>query len=238
MMKNLNLICFLCKLALASAILIGSSIAISAEATKSNANVDVSAELLSPSVAFKTQIRQRDAFTAELKFEIAPGYYLYRDRIRVERLHSAAQPTSAKKTSSLQNANKQTANEKGAAKRKAIAVNFALSKPDGKPVDDPTFGKVDIYDANMTMLIDLTTLGKTNQDVSLSVVSQGCAAVGVCFPPQKQTFNLKYQPNAIIKGQWVEPRNPEADSAISFGTSGLTSAFPTNTAPARAAKPL
>lgn len=220
-MKILNLICFSCKLALASVILVGSSIAISAEATKSNVNTDASAELLTPNVAFKSQIRQRDAFTAELKFDVVPGYYLYRDRILVEQLPSPSSPMATKKTSPKQNV-----------KGKTTALNFALSKPAGKPTDDPTFGKVDIYDANTTMLIDLTKLGKTNQDVSLSVISQGCAAVGVCFPPQKQTFNLKYQPNALVAGQWVSPSNPAGESDISFSQSGFSSALPSNTVPA------
>ena len=231
-MNNSNFYALSSKLALAFIMLSGISISVAAEPNKSN----VGAELLAPNAAFKPEIRQRDAFTAELRVEIAPGYYLYRDRIRVEQLRS---PSPAKKISPKQNSDK-----RATLPSKATVVNLALSKPDGKPTDDPTFGRVDIYDTNTTMLIDLTTLGKTNQNLSLSVISQGCAAVGVCFPPQKQMFTLKYQPNALVMGQWSRPTNPEGDNTISFGTSGLTSALPTNGAPAsspapvRAAKPL
>jgi len=41
-------------------------------------------EVLDPAVAFQPQFRMRDATSAEIKFDVVPGYYLYRDRIRVE----------------------------------------------------------------------------------------------------------------------------------------------------------
>jgi thiol:disulfide interchange protein len=221
-MKTFILISIFCKLALAlviSHIPMASAADIAKSAT--------SADLLDPSAAFKAEIRQRDAFTAELKFEVAPGYYLYRDRIRAELLTTQA-PT------------KKSTDKRKASVTSATAYNLALSKPAGKPIDDPTFGKVDIYDANTTMLIDLTKLGKKNQDITLTLISQGCAAVGVCFPPQKYIFNLKYQPNSLVAGSWIRP-NILADSNISFGKSGLSS-FPVNTAPvsspARPAKAL
>lgn len=56
--------------------------------------------LLEPTTAFRPQLRQRDPFTAELKFDIAPGYYLYQGRIQVEEIQTNAKPiTSGKKAS-------------------------------------------------------------------------------------------------------------------------------------------
>ncbi len=212
-MKTSALISSLCKLALAFVVIASIPVVSAHEPIKSAE----SAELLSPASAFKAEIRQRDAFTAELKIVVALGYYLYRDRIRTELITTPSPQT------------KKSTDKRKASAASVSASNLALSKPEGKPIDDPTFGKVDIYDATTTMLIDLSKLGKTNQDIVLAVISQGCASVGVCFPPQKQLFNLKYQPNALVAGDWVRP-NTLADSSISFGKSGLSS-YPVNKAP-------
>jgi len=161
-------------------------------------------ELLDPNTAFHAQIRQRDANTAELKFAIVPGYYLYRDQLRVEQTTSAKdakKPAKTSKKASLTRVN-----------------NLALSKPEGIPVDDPTFGKVDIYDKPTTVLIDLSRQDKTKDaDITLAVVSQGCAAAGVCFPPQRQIFTFKYRPYALIAGDWV---NASAAGQVSFSQLG------------------
>ncbi len=41
-------------------------------------------ELLAAEAAFRLSTRMKDARTAELTFEIAPGYYMYRERFKVE----------------------------------------------------------------------------------------------------------------------------------------------------------
>ena len=38
--------------------------------------------LLDPDTAFKLSVRMKDKKTAELTYDIAPGYYMYRDRFR------------------------------------------------------------------------------------------------------------------------------------------------------------
>ena len=40
------------------------------------------AEFLDPALAFKPTVRALDAQTLEVRFEIAEGYYLYRDKFR------------------------------------------------------------------------------------------------------------------------------------------------------------
>jgi thioredoxin:protein disulfide reductase len=176
-------------------------------------------DLLEPKDAFKPELRQRDPFTAELKFEIAPGYYLYRDRIRVEHVQVPSAATKAEKAKATK--------EKSAKSAKptvAPASILALSTPQGKPIDDPTFGKVEVYENATTILIDLSKFNRQKEeDIQIALISQGCAAVGVCFPPQKQLFTLKYKPAIASPGIWIRA---QSDSAISFGKSGLT-AMPT-----------
>jgi thiol:disulfide interchange protein DsbD len=57
-------------------------------------------------------------------------------------------------------------------------------------VDDPLFGKTDVYKQHASIQIPYT-LEQANSTVTLSVKYQGCAALlGVCYPPQTHTFTL------------------------------------------------
>jgi thioredoxin:protein disulfide reductase len=72
-------------------------------------------EFLSPDVAFKLEIVQKDASSLSANFRIEPGYYLYKDRIKF-----ALAPDSTAKI-----------------------VNIELPQSDMK--DDPNFGKQEVY---------------------------------------------------------------------------------------------
>jgi len=160
------------------------------------------AELLDPEQAFRPQIRLHDRTTLEVRFEVAPGYYLYRDRIRVD-AEQKALPAGKNASRRPDTGAKPTKNR------------YALQLPPGRSVDDPTFGKVDIFDKSTTFTVDLTTTsgsspiatgaGSTNKSGNapkagpsmpavpaskLVVSSQGCAAAGVCFPAQRHEFPM------------------------------------------------
>lgn len=164
-------------------------------------------ELLDPAVAFRPQVRLRDAWTAEVKFEVAPGYYLYRDKLR---------------------ADGETRIQRGA-KGTATSRPLMFSLPDGRMVDDPTFGKVAIYDATTTVAVDLTkwpvpaeaksksprkadSAVGTNTRVMV-IVSQGCAAAGVCFPAQRHEFLLPVTDGAA-SAVWIAPAT---SASLGFG---------------------
>ncbi len=72
-------------------------------------------EFLSPDVAFKLDIVQKDANSLSANFKIEPGYYLYKERIKFQ----LAPDSTAK------------------------IVNIELPKGDMK--DDPNFGKQEVY---------------------------------------------------------------------------------------------
>lgn len=57
-------------------------------------------------------------------------------------------------------------------------------------VDDPSFGKVAVFDQNnVTATAILTnTQGKRLTDVPVTVNWQGCAKAGLCYPPEKTQF--------------------------------------------------
>ncbi len=184
-------------------------------------------ELLDPERAFQPRVRLKDGKTAEVKFEIVPGYYLYRGRIRVEG-YSAAALSSPKGRAPI-------------SQPPAVASLMATRMPQGKFVDDPTFGHVEIFDRSVTFDVDLelappgTT--KTTGNVALRpaakfvVTSQGCAAAGVCFPPQQHEFALPAtvspsRGNVATENPWVLPLGgatslgfgrPKAPAASSIG---------------------
>jgi len=185
------------------------------------------AELLDPEQAFRPQIKLQNRTTLEVRFEVVPGYYLYRDRIRVD-AELKASPTGKE------------AGRRPDAGAKPIKNRYALQLPPGRSVDDPTFGKVDIFDKSTTFVVALTTTSgpplaatgsstgnsrnasKAGLSVSVTklvVTSQGCAAAGVCFPAQQHEFPMPAfvsngKGSANNSGGWLSPL---ASSSQGFG---------------------
>jgi thiol:disulfide interchange protein DsbD len=115
-------------------------------------------ELLEPDKAFRFSAQALDASTAEIRYRIADGYYLYRDRFRF-----AAEPASVK-----------------------------LGTPqfsEGQVHEDKFFGKQVTFRRDVRILLPLSGAGADR--VKLSVTSQGCADIGVCYVPQTQSAELR-----------------------------------------------
>ncbi|MFV2057837.1 MAG: protein-disulfide reductase DsbD [Thiohalomonadales bacterium] len=68
--------------------------------------------------------------------------------------------------------------------------------PQGKVKEDEFFGKVETYRDKVGINIPLSRLGDS-QTLDLKVVSQGCADIGICYPPQTQTVSLKMMPMPV-----------------------------------------
>jgi thioredoxin:protein disulfide reductase len=60
--------------------------------------------------------------------------------------------------------------------------------PSGKIKQDATFGRVETYRKSVRMLLPFTS---SDKEFRFKITSQGCADVGVCYPPLKQDFVLK-----------------------------------------------
>ncbi len=63
--------------------------------------------------------------------------------------------------------------------------------PKGKMKDDPGFGKVEVYRNKMVVNIPIIRSNTAPTSFSLKTKSQGCADIGVCYPPQKKTLTLQ-----------------------------------------------
>jgi thiol:disulfide interchange protein DsbD len=116
-------------------------------------------ELLEPEKAFQFSARLLDARQVEIKYVIAPGYYLYREKFKF-----TAEPAS-------------------------VSVD-ATQLPPGKVKKDEFFGEVQTYRGELRFVLPVQGLAAQAPQFTLKAVSQGCADIGVCYPPQEQTANV------------------------------------------------
>ncbi len=134
-------------------------------------------ELLDPDVAFKleTIAESRDAIVAQ--WNIAEGYYLYRDKIAF------------------------STGDNG------VTLGQA-EYPKGKIKHDEFFGEVEIYRGRISVRLPLTHAGAAPETLSLQVKYQGCADIGVCYPPI--TKNLSIDLASAPPAPAIEPAQPLA----------------------------
>lgn len=101
--------------------------------------------------AFQISIEESES-NFLVNFEIADGYYLYKEKIKI-----IFDKIEVKK----------------------------ISFPKTKIKEDEFFGKSEIYDKNISLLI------KNKQKVNtIEIFFQGCANKGLCYPPKKKIFDL------------------------------------------------
>ena len=115
-------------------------------------------ELLEVDKAFRLSARTVDAATLEVRYDIAKGYYMYRDKFQF-----ALEPATAK----------------------AGAPQF----PPGKIKQDEFFGDVETYRQEVVVRLPFTAPAGL-ETVTLKATSQGCADIGVCYPPNPQTLQV------------------------------------------------
>lgn len=118
------------------------------------------ADLLPPLLAFKPTALALDGQTIEVRFEIANGYYLYRDKFRF------------------------------AVELEGIELG-SPTFPKGKDKDDDTFGRVEVYYKDLVIRLPVERNSSGVLPLTLSVTSQGCADIGVCYPPQRQSLRVE-----------------------------------------------
>jgi thiol:disulfide interchange protein DsbD len=127
-------------------------------------------KLLPPEQAFHLSARAIDASTIEARFDVADGYYLYRDKMQF-----TTQP---------------------------VAAGPAILPP-GTRKHDAFFGDVDTYRGEVVVRVPLAGAA-AGQKITLHADSQGCADVGVCYPPNPQQLTLVVPASGGKPGPFVE----------------------------------
>ena len=123
-------------------------------------------ELLPPEQAFSLVAwMEGDRLVAE--YDIAPGYYMYRERFDFQ----------------IESGNAQ--------------FDKAILR-DGKIKNDEFFGDMEVYRGNLRIVLPILSSSLEVLDLVVRATGQGCADIGVCYPPLRQTLNLNTQSSARI----------------------------------------
>ncbi len=136
-------------------------------------------KLLPGDQAFQFFATVKDANTLHVNWVIADGYYLYKEKTGL----------------SLKNT---TPNQLG---------NYTL--PQGKPYDDEAFGKVHIFHNDLSFDVPIIRAQKTEQKISLLAKYQGCADLGVCYPPMESSVELILPATAQLNNPVTTQPNSE-----------------------------
>ncbi|HYQ72839.1 MAG TPA: protein-disulfide reductase DsbD, partial [Gammaproteobacteria bacterium] len=120
---------------------------------------NIEQELLQPDAAFAFSASAADASTLQVNWDIADGYYLYRDRIRF----STDTP--------------------------GVELGEPVL-PQGMIKDDEFFGKIAIFRDRVTATIPVSRAPEGTGQIAVRALSQGCADIGVCYPPHTQVAQL------------------------------------------------
>lgn len=105
------------------------------------------------------------------------------------------------------------------------AVELGPGKfPKGTVKDDEWFGKVETYRHQLDIELPVLSPGTSNEFVLLAT-SQGCADIGVCYPPhtQKLVVSIPSAPSASQGGGLAQPKNPPtltAHTQLAMNASG------------------
>ena len=127
-------------------------------------------EFLPPDRAFQLRVQVIAPDRLRASFDLAPGYYLYRDKIRFTFADTNPGPKVEK-----------------------------VDLPAAEPKDDPTFGKTWVYHDDFSADITLSAPAPAGP-LSLSATYQGCADAGVCYPPITHSYALDFATTSVVAG--------------------------------------
>ncbi len=118
-------------------------------------------ELLPPDQAFQFTANVKDPNTLRVSWLAAEGYYLYREKFKLEL--------------------------SGSDKVKLGAYTI----PNGIPKEDEAFGHVEIFHGESGFDVPLIRTVLSPQTIKIKASYQGCADRGVCYPPMDKTVELE-----------------------------------------------
>ena len=109
--------------------------------------------------AFATEALS-DGHTVAVRWQVADGYYMYRDKFRFELLES-----------------------------NGVSLGTPQFPP-SETKQDPNFGAVQVYHQDVDIRLPLQRSSAAPTALTLQVTYQGCAEAGFCYPPMTKTVRL------------------------------------------------
>lgn len=150
-------------------------------------------DLLPPDEAFALKARVVDN-NIVLTWDIAPNYYLYKEKIAISANHS----------------------------KRLGAVQF----PKAKIKNDEFFGIIGTYRNNISVRIPI--LAGEEKSILLNVSYQGCADIGVCYPPIDKSIPLQINHTATGVGASIKKTTFNLLNQASEQVSTLVGQFTSN----------
>ncbi|MBI2732724.1 MAG: protein-disulfide reductase DsbD [Aquabacterium sp.] len=124
---------------------------------------------LPPEQAFQASVSQIGPHTLQVDFTLARAVYLYRERLEARVDAGSGAPP--------------------------LWLKWTL--PPGQSKHDPTFDKVlEVYHGDVSGQV--TVPDTLRGELPLTIVYQGCADAGLCYPPQKKQLRLKLDDHGQI----------------------------------------
>lgn len=128
-------------------------------------------EFLKPEQAFKLSVQTRDAQTLLADFEVAPGYYLYRERISFK------------------------------LKEGSTSTVVSIELPKGEMKNDASFGEMEVYHQSFQAVLKLQHAGSKPSGITLQASFQGCSEKGLCYAPIRKTFDIELDASTAATGE-------------------------------------
>jgi thiol:disulfide interchange protein DsbD len=157
-------------------------------------------ELLDPDKAFAFSAELEGPGTLVAEWIVAEGYYLYKDKIKM-------------------------------ALQDASGLNLGDPEfPASTRLDDPQYGDVEIFRGPVTVKFPVLGLNGQPDALGLKAGYQGCADIGVCYPPIKKSINFAAEQlsnlvssPAVAAEESSEPATTSAPNLDSTSESGKVS---------------
>lgn len=134
-------------------------------------------ELLPAEQAFQFFASVKDDKSLKVNWEIADGYYLYRDKIKLK-----LDPDTP-----------------------SVSLDH-FNIPQGEPYHDEAFGQVQIFYKEVGFDVPLIRSDTSPQAITLTAKFQGCADRGVCYPPMESKIKLQL-PAALASNLSKQPES-------------------------------
>jgi thioredoxin:protein disulfide reductase len=128
------------------------------------------AEFLEPDQAFKLELSAINQQTLKASFKVAPGHYLYRQRISFK------------------------------LKEGASASIASLNFPKGELKQDPNFGESEVYHHDLVVIGKLNYPGVVPEKLEVLASYQGCSEKGLCYAPIQKVLDVTISPATVKGG--------------------------------------
>jgi len=146
-------------------------------------------EPLMPDVAFKISASADGPDAVRVEWDIAKGYYLYLDKFKF------------------------------ASNNDGITLG-AIKMPKGKLhngiLPDGNEGEVEVFMHRLSVRIPITRSASALNTLVLSVQYQGCAEIGICYPPQRKKLRIDLPP-AVTSSSPVLKSPPSLSQVLGIG---------------------